>query len=111
MASFHDGVDIGAPEGTPVHAVAEGEVVYSNQLRGYGNMVIVRHVGGIVSVYAHNQLNLVHEGQKVERGEVIAKVGSTGRVPTASSFRDPQKQRRARSAFVLAAVVLFAGIR
>ena len=64
--SFHDGVDIGAPEGTPVHAVAEGEVVYSNQLRGYGNMVIVRHV--------------VHEGQKVERGEVIAKVGSTGRV-------------------------------
>lgn len=78
--SFHDGVDIGAPEGTPVHAVAEGEVVYSNQLRGYGNMVIVRHVGGIVSVYAHNQLNLVHEGQKVERGEVIAKVGSTGRV-------------------------------
>jgi murein DD-endopeptidase MepM/ murein hydrolase activator NlpD len=78
--SFHDGVDIGAPEGTPVHAVAEGEVVYSNQLRGYGNMVIVRHVAGIVSVYAHNQLNLVHEGQKVERGEVIAKVGSTGRV-------------------------------
>ena len=78
--SFHDGVDIGAPEGTPIHAVAEGEVVYSNQLRGYGNMVIVRHAGGIVSVYAHNQLNLVHEGQKVERGEVIAKVGSTGRV-------------------------------
>ena len=59
---------------------AEGEVVYSNQLRGYGNMVIVRHAGGIVSVYAHNQPNLVHEGQKVERGEVIAKVGSTGRV-------------------------------
>ncbi len=78
--SFHDGVDIGAPEGTPIVAVAQGEVVYSDQLRGYGNMVIVRHAGGIVSVYAHNQINLVREGQQVARGEVIAKVGSTGRV-------------------------------
>jgi len=78
--SFHDGVDIGAPEGTPILAVADGEVVYSSQLRGYGNLVIVRHASGIVSVYAHNQSNLVREGQKIERGEVIARVGSTGRV-------------------------------
>jgi lipoprotein NlpD len=78
--SFHDGIDIGAPEGTPILAVADGEVVYSSQLRGYGNLVIVRHGSGIVSVYAHNQSNLVREGQKIERGEVIAKVGSTGRV-------------------------------
>ncbi len=78
--SFHDGVDIGAPEGTPILAVADGEVVYSSQLRGYGNLVIVRHAAGIVSVYAHNQANLVREGQKIERGEVIARVGSTGRV-------------------------------
>ncbi len=79
-ASFHDGVDIGAAEGTPIHAIEKGEVVYSDQLRGYGNIVIVRHAGGIASVYAHNQINLVREGQTVERGEVIAKVGSTGRV-------------------------------
>lgn len=79
-AGFHDGIDIGAPEGTPIHAVEHGEVIYSDQLRGYGNIVIVRHQSGIVSVYAHNQINLVRDGQHVVRGEVIAKVGSTGRV-------------------------------
>jgi lipoprotein NlpD len=79
-ASFHDGIDIAAPEGTPIRAIESGEVVYSDQLRGYGNIVIVRHAGGLVSVYAHNQANLVREGQQVARGEVIAKVGSTGRV-------------------------------
>jgi lipoprotein NlpD len=78
-ASFHDGVDIAAEEGTAIAAVERGEVVYSDQLRGYGNIVIIRHAGGIASVYAHNQVNLVREGQQVGRGEVIAKVGSTGR--------------------------------
>jgi lipoprotein NlpD len=79
-SGFHDGLDIAAPEGTPIRSVEHGEVIYSDQLRGYGNMVIVRHSGGIVSVYAHNQVNLVREGQHVARGEVIARVGSTGRV-------------------------------
>jgi murein DD-endopeptidase MepM/ murein hydrolase activator NlpD len=79
-ASFHDGVDIAAPEGTPIRAIEAGEVIYSDQLRGYGNIVILRHEGGIVSVYAHNQVNLVREGERVARGEEIAKVGSTGRV-------------------------------
>lgn len=79
-SSFHDGVDIAAPEGTPILAVEHGEVIYSDQLRGYGNMVIIRHSGGIVSVYAHNQVNLVRDGQPVARGEIIARVGSTGRV-------------------------------
>lgn len=79
-ASFHDGIDISAPEGSPVHAVESGEVVYSDQLRGYGNMIIIRHPGGIVSVYAHNRSNRVAEGRTVARGETIAEVGSTGRV-------------------------------
>jgi murein DD-endopeptidase MepM/ murein hydrolase activator NlpD len=79
-SSFHDGIDIAAPEGTPILAIEAGEVIYSDQLRGYGNMVIVRHAGGIVSVYAHNEANLVREGQAVARGEVVARVGSTGRV-------------------------------
>jgi murein DD-endopeptidase MepM/ murein hydrolase activator NlpD len=79
-SSFHDGIDIAAPEGTPILAIERGEVIYSDQLRGYGNIVILRHQGGIVSVYAHNQVNLVREGQQVGKGEVIAKVGSTGRV-------------------------------
>lgn len=79
-ASFHDGIDIAAPEGTPILAIERGEVVYSDELRGYGNIVIVRHASGIMSVYAHNQVNLVREGQQVERGTVVARVGSTGRV-------------------------------
>jgi murein DD-endopeptidase MepM/ murein hydrolase activator NlpD len=79
-SGFHDGIDIAAPEGTPVRAVEKGEVIYSDQIRGYGNIVIVRHSGGIVSVYAHNQINLVGAGQDVEQGDIIAKVGSTGRV-------------------------------
>ena len=78
-ASFHDGVDIAALEGAAIGAVERGEVVYADQLRGYGNIVIIRHAGGMASVYAHNQVNLVREGQQVGRGEVIAKVGSTGR--------------------------------
>ena len=78
--SFHDGIDIAAPEGTPILAIERGEVVYSDQLRGYGNIVIIRHAGAMISVYAHNQINLVREGQQVERGTIIAKVGSTGRV-------------------------------
>ena len=68
-SSFHDGIDIAAPEGTPILAIEAGEVIYSDQLRGYGNMVIVRHAGGIVSVYAHNEANLVREGQTVARGK------------------------------------------
>ncbi|MGN6719443.1 MAG: peptidoglycan DD-metalloendopeptidase family protein [Candidatus Binatia bacterium] len=79
-SGFHDGIDIGAPEGSPVHAIEKGEVIYSDQIRGYGNIVIIRHGSGMVSVYAHNQINLVRAGQDVEQGEIIAKVGSTGRV-------------------------------
>jgi murein DD-endopeptidase MepM/ murein hydrolase activator NlpD len=78
--SFHDGIDISVPEGAPIRAVESGEVIYSDQLRGYGNMIIIRHAGGIVSVYAHNRSNKVAEGRTVARGEAIAEVGSTGRV-------------------------------
>ena len=76
--SFHDGIDIVAPEGTPIRVVESGEVIYSDQLRGYGNIVIVRHAGSLVSVYAHNRENDVKEGQTVALGDKIAEVGSTG---------------------------------
>ena len=79
-SSFHDGIDIAAPEGTPIRSVDRGEVIYADQLRGYGNIVIIRHADGLVSVYAHNETNLVRQGQTVSRGETIARVGSTGRV-------------------------------
>ncbi|MBM4264827.1 MAG: M23 family metallopeptidase [Deltaproteobacteria bacterium] len=79
-SSFHDGIDIAAPEGTPIRAIERGEVIFSDQLKGYGNIVIVRHAEGLVSVYAHNEVNLVRQGQTVARGEMIGRVGSTGRV-------------------------------
>jgi len=77
--SFHDGIDISAPRGTPVRAAADGEVVYSDSLRGYGNVIIVRHRDGFATVYAHNERNEVRTGQRVRRGEVIGTVGDSGR--------------------------------
>ena len=80
--SLNDGIDIAAPAGTPVRATMAGQVIYSDRLRGYGNLIIVRHRGGYASVYAHNRRNLVRQGQKVTRKQVIAEVGDTGRTTT-----------------------------
>ena len=80
--SLNDGIDIAAPPGTPVRATLAGQVIYSDRLRGYGNLIILRHRGGYASVYAHNRRNLVKQGQKVTRRQVIAEVGDTGRVTT-----------------------------
>lgn len=77
--SFHDGIDISAPAGADVLAADDGEVIYSDSLRGYGNCIIVRHTDGLATVYAHNQRNGVREGQRVRRGEVIGTVGDSGR--------------------------------
>jgi lipoprotein NlpD len=77
--AFHDGIDIRAPVGTPVHAAADGNVIYSDVLRGYGNVIIVRHSGGFATVYAHNQSNKASEGARVHTGDVIATVGDSGR--------------------------------
>jgi murein DD-endopeptidase MepM/ murein hydrolase activator NlpD len=94
-SSFHDGIDIAAPEGTPIRAIESGEVIYSDRLRGYGNMVIVQHADGFVSVYAHNQRNLVHQGGQVSRGEIIARVGSTGRVTGPHLHFEIRRQNKA----------------
>lgn len=77
--SRHDGIDIAAPEGTPIAAAADGETIFSGVQRGYGNLVILRHDGGWVTIYAHNSKNLVREGQRVRQGQTIAHVGRTGR--------------------------------
>jgi len=76
---MHQGVDILAPAGTPVKASRSGRVTYSgNAIRGYGNLIILRHSEELVTVYAHNQVNLVEEGNWVEREQIIARVGRTG---------------------------------
>lgn len=76
----HEGIDMAAPTGTPVFAAAAGTVIYSgDQVRGYGNMVVLQHSDGLVTVYAHNSLLLVRTGDKVVVGQEIARVGDTGR--------------------------------
>ncbi len=76
---FHKGVDIYARLGAPILAPADGIVIASSRDASYGNYVKIRHLPGIVTKYAHNQVNLVRKGQRVRRGELIAKIGNTGR--------------------------------
>jgi murein DD-endopeptidase MepM/ murein hydrolase activator NlpD len=76
----HDGIDIPAPKGTPIVAVDTGVVIYSDDgIRGYGNMIVVAHGDDIFTVYAHNRKNKVDKGDRVDKGEVIAEIGNTGR--------------------------------
>ncbi|TBR16807.1 M23 family metallopeptidase [bacterium] len=76
----HDGIDIAADEGDLVYAAAPGEVIYAGSgLRGYGNVVIVRHDEKTTSLYAHNSALRVRKGDKVLGGDLLATVGSTGR--------------------------------
>jgi len=82
--AMHDGVDIAAPVGTPIHAADSGIVIFSGQLHGYGNTVIVRHDTDYVTVYGHNQVNLVQEGARVTRGQTIAELGRSGRATGAN---------------------------
>jgi murein DD-endopeptidase MepM/ murein hydrolase activator NlpD len=76
----HDGIDIPAPRGTHILAVAKGEVIYSgHKLRGYGNMTIIKHANNIFTVYAHAQKLYISKGDSISQGQVIGKVGNTGR--------------------------------
>jgi len=76
----HQGIDISSPLGTPIKASNAGRVIYSNNtIKGYGNLIILRHSEELVTVYSHNQVNLVEEGTWAEKGQIIGKVGQTGR--------------------------------
>jgi len=76
---MHDGIDISARIGTPIHAAASGEVVYSDhRLSGYGRLIIIRHSRDLFTAYAHNQRNLVRKGDRVQAGAVIARSGRSG---------------------------------
>jgi murein DD-endopeptidase MepM/ murein hydrolase activator NlpD len=77
----NDGINISVPEGTSVKAAEDGVVAYSgNELKGYGNLVLVRHSGGYVTAYAHASEVLVKRGDRVKRGQIIARSGKTGSV-------------------------------
>jgi len=77
----NEGVNLAVPEGTAVHAADDGTVIYSgNELKGYGNLILVRHSDGWVSAYAHNSELKVKRGDTIRRGDVVALAGATGSV-------------------------------
>ena len=77
----NDGINLAVPEGTPVKAADDGVVAYAgNELKGYGNLVLIRHANGFVSAYAHASELLVKRGDTIKRGQVIAHAGQTGNV-------------------------------
>jgi murein DD-endopeptidase MepM/ murein hydrolase activator NlpD len=74
----HKGIDLGAAMGVPIYAVLDGTVVYSGLQGNYGNVVVIEHPDFVMTVYAHNEKNLVSVGETVKQGQVIATVGATG---------------------------------
>lgn len=80
---YNDGINISAPKGTLVKAADQGTVGYAgNELKGYGNLVLIRHKNGWITAYAHNDKLLVKKGQHIKKGQNIATVGQTGNVKT-----------------------------
>lgn len=98
--AHHDGIDIAAPEGTPIRAALDGSVAYVGALRGYGKVVILAHDDGLTTVYAHNSKNLVSHGARVPRGAVIASVGQTGRTTGPNLHFEVRKNNQARDPLV-----------
>ncbi len=97
----HLGIDISSTLGTQIKASSSGAVLYSgNTIRGFGNLIILRHSEEFVTVYAHNQVNLVEEGMWVERGEVIGKVGQTGRTSGPHLHFEIRKNNKAVDPFI-----------
>ncbi|HEY6393988.1 MAG TPA: M23 family metallopeptidase [Candidatus Binataceae bacterium] len=94
--AMHNGVDISAPAGTPVHAADSGVVIFSGTLHGYGNTVIIRHDDRYATVYGHNEVNMVREGQNVTRGQTIAQIGRTGRTTGANLHFEVRRDNLAR---------------
>ena len=95
--SHHDGIDIGTPEGTPVRAARAGRVLYSDHLRGYGNLIILAHDDGYATVYAHLRENRTRAGAAVRQGEVIAAVGRSGKTSGPNLHFEVRKDNIARN--------------
>lgn len=93
----HDGIDISAPKGTPVVAADAGDVLFSGEQRGYGNIVLVRHADGLITIYAHHDENLVRTGAQVARGQKVGLVGQTGRASGPHLHFEVRKDRVPRN--------------
>ncbi len=92
----HDGIDIASTFAAPVKASASGRVIYSgSDIKGYGNMVILKHKGSYSSVYAHNSKNKVKKGSFVKAGDIIALVGKSGRINTPALHFEIRKGKNA----------------
>ncbi len=92
----NDGINIAARRGTPVRAAENGVVVYAgNELRGFGNMLLIKHAGGWITAYAHNEKLLVGRGDKVRRGQIVARVGSSGSVTKPQLHFEMRKGKQA----------------
>jgi murein DD-endopeptidase MepM/ murein hydrolase activator NlpD len=76
--TFHEGIDIKSPVGTEIVAAGDGEVVYADWMPVYGKAVVINHGNGLESKYGHTSILLVKKGDKVKKGDVIARVGTTG---------------------------------
>ena len=91
----HDGIDIPAKKGTKIHAAESGRVIHAGgKLGDYGKVVILKHAGRYQTIYAHNRKNLVHEGQFVEKGDVIAEVGTSGNASGPHVHFEVRRDRR-----------------
>lgn len=93
---YNDGINISAPKGSTVRAAANGTVVYAgNELRGYGNLLLIKHTDGYMTAYAHNDKILVKKGDQVHIGDIIAHVGNTGNVDSPQLHFSLRKGRKA----------------
>ena len=88
---FHNGIDISAETGTPVHAASAGTVIFSGWKGGYGNLIVIKHDNGYVTVYGHNSELKKKEGETVEKGDVVSLSGMTGAVTGAHLHFEIQK--------------------
>jgi septal ring factor EnvC (AmiA/AmiB activator) len=93
--TLRTGVDIEAPEGAPIRAVAAGDVAYRGWLKGYGNLIVLDHGDGYHTLYAHASQVLVDEGDQVKAGELIGRVGETGSVEGPRLYFEVRYQGRA----------------
>jgi murein DD-endopeptidase MepM/ murein hydrolase activator NlpD len=92
----NDGINIAAPRGAPVRAAEGGVVAYAgNELRGFGNLLLLKHKNGWVTAYAHNDKLLVNRGDTVGKGQIIARVGSTGAVASPQLHFEIRRGKRA----------------